>query len=308
MKFVYREDDVRETIITQIFPEVPEKLTRFSLQQIAIAKIIKVNGEKMLSSCVLEADNRGVLVVHMHHFKVDKAIGYDYFAFSDLQGIRIKEGMLFYKMTFQFKDGRNYVIHMQKRNMKHLPNQRKNAEYIVTTLHEQHLHDMENPTFKKMKRQNRMMDFTYTSTLILTVVMTLFIGITYMPSKVLFFFMIFGAAILHFIIFSMVTTFFSNRKNRSFLDEYSRIMEQYQHTEDTEQLLNALQTMQHEPKSEHTENMFKLSLSTALYKTKQVNEALEVLDTIETTNPQIAKVVAEHRFIFEAHEPDDEEF
>src|SRR5699024_7899194 len=102
-------------------------------------------------------------------------------------------------MNFQFKDGRNYVIHMQKRNMKHLPNQRKNAAYIVTTLHKQHLHDMENLTFKKMKRQNRMMDFTYTSTLILTVGITLFMGITYMPSKVLFFFMIFGAAILHFI-------------------------------------------------------------------------------------------------------------
>src|SRR5699024_11932347 len=104
------------------------------------------------------------------------------------------------------------------------------------------------------------------------------------------------------------TTLFYNRKNRPFFEEYSRIMEQYQQTEDAEQLLNALQTMQHEPKSEHTENMFKLSLSTALYKTDRGIEALQVLDTIETTNPQIAKVVAEHRFIFEAHEPDDEEF
>lgn len=72
-----------------------------------------------------------MLVILMHNFKVDKAIGYPYFECANMQGIKVKGGILFYKITLKFIDGTNYVIRMQKRNMKTLPNQRANSGEMV---------------------------------------------------------------------------------------------------------------------------------------------------------------------------------
>lgn len=306
MKFVYREADLRETIFDQIFPDASEEITKFDLEHIALGQIIKIDGEDALKSCVLEADENGLLAILMHDFKVDKAIGYQYLKFDNMQGIKVKEGMLFYKLILQFLDGKNYVIRVQKRNMKHLPNQHENSRKIVDKLHEQNLRDMDNAILKKKKKESRMMSFYYVTTLIVFLGFALNVGFKYIEdSFFLFVIIIIGTGILHFVLYMFASLYLTTRKDRPFTKEFNAVMNTYRETDDAYQLLENLSNLKNQPKTQEAYNAFNLSMSTALYHTNQLNEAFAYLNAIDTTDENFLKAVEQQRAVFEGREVPD---
>lgn len=306
MKFVYREADLRKTIFEQVFPDAPEEITKFGLEHIALGQIIKIDGENTLKGCVIEADENGLLVVLMHHFKVDKAIGYQYFKFANIQGIKVKEGMLFYKLTFQFFDGKNYVIRVQKRNTKHLPNQHENIKIIVDKLHDQNLRDMDNEILKKSKKEKRILSFFYVTTLIIFLGFALNFGFKYIKdSFLLFLIIIIGTGILHFVVFMFAVLYLTNRKERPFTKEFNAVMNTYRETDDAYQLLENLSNLKNQPKTQEASNAFNLSMSTALFRTNQLDEAFDYLNAIDTKDENLLKAVEQQRAVFEGKEVQD---
>lgn len=306
LKFVYREADLKETIFEQIFPNASEEVTKFNLEHIAVGQVIKIDGEDILKSCVIEADDSGLLVILMHSFKVDKAIGYQYFKFANMQGIKVKESMLFYKLTLQFFDGKNYVIRVQKRNAKYLPNQHENSRIIVDALHNQNLRDMDNMIVKKNKKEQRIRNFYYVTTLIIFLGFALNFGSKYMENRFLFTLMIIiGTGILHFVLFTLASLYLMFRKDRPFTKEFNSVMNTYRETDDAHQLLEDLSNLKNQSKTPEAANAFNLSMSTALYHTNQLEEAFNYLNAIDTTDEELLKAVEQQRTIFEEKEMPD---
>ena len=233
----------------------------------------------------------------MHDFKVDKATGYHHFKFADMQGIQVKEGSIFNKIILQFFDGRNYVIRVNKRDMKHLPNQHENSKKIVN------LRDMDNEILKKNKKENRLMGFNYVITLVIFLSVAFYFGFKYIQdSFILMVVLIIGTGILHFILFIIALLYLSIRKDRPFKKEYETVMKKYRETDDAYELFENLSNLKNKPKSVDTSNAFNLSMSTALYRTNQLDEAFVYLNAIETSDEIFLKAIEEQRAVFEGKE------
>lgn len=300
MKFQHREEDIKQTIREQIFPGAPEGITQFPLEKIMMGQIIKIDKEKKLKGCVFEVNENGLLAIVMHDFNINKAIGYHYFNFSDMQGIEVKEGMLFYKITMQFKDGRHYVMRVNKRDMKHFPSQHDRAMNLIDLLHDQNLRDMNSPILKKNVRKRRVTATLYSVTLMIFLITAMSLVFKYNPDHFfVFLVVIIGTALIHFILFLLFGMFFEMRKDYSFKKEFNTINKEYRETQDADQFLDALLTLRHQPTELDSVNAFNLSMSTALYYKDQIDEAMSYLDRIETSDKQLLEAIEEQRKLFE---------
>ncbi|MGY0694696.1 hypothetical protein ACW2QC_18265 [Virgibacillus sp. FSP13] len=296
MKIRYTEELLKDVIQQQIFLIAPEKVAAFSLDHLVTGYIKKTNGEKSLTGCVLDVNEYGILAILMDSFRADKANGYQVFKFSDMQGIKIKKRMLSYYITLQFIDGTNFVFQISRRSNKHLPNQTRNIQYIVSILNDQNLNDMHNTIYKKKVKSDKINSFIYIVTLLFFEI----IAVKLAPNSiVLMVIIIVSAAIIHFILYLMAALYLDKRKNRHFVKEYNQIMKAYNETDNAEVFLNELSTIKNPPKTAESANAFHFSMSTALFKNNRIEEALSYLDRIDTADENIQKVVEEQRRFIE---------
>ncbi|WP_106498199.1 hypothetical protein [Lentibacillus sp. Marseille-P4043] len=296
MKIRYTEELLKDVIQQQIFPDAPEEISAFSLDHLVIGYLKKANGEKSHVSCVLDVDKHGILAILMDGFRADKAKGYQHFKFADMQGIKIKKGMLNYFITLQFTDGANYVFQVTKRSMKHLPNQNRNMEYITSVLNEQNLHEMKSTIYKKKVMENKIISSIYIVTLILFEIIAVNLSLDYAPNNIfLMIIIVISAAIIHFILCMIAALFLDMQKDKHFAKEYNQIIKAYQETNNAEVFLNELTSMKNPPKEIQSANAYYFSMSTALYKNNRIEEALSYLDEIQTTDRDLQKTVEEQR-------------
>ena len=216
MKTRYTEKLLRDVIEQQVFPNVPEEFADFTLNHLVTGFLKKANGEKTsLVNCILDVNEHGILAVLMDRFRADKVIGYQYFKFADMQGIKIKENALFCYITLQFTDGSNYVFQVTKRGNKHLPNQSSNIRYINSFLSEQNLNDMDNRIYRKNVIRNRVSASLYIITLLIFEIIALALIFKYAPdSTFLMVVFIISAAIIHSVLYLLVTLYVDKRKDK----------------------------------------------------------------------------------------------
>lgn len=216
MKIRYTEELLKDVIEHQVFPHAPEEFTDFTLNHLVIGTLKKVNGEEQSSvSCILDVNENGILAVLMDPFRADKVGGYQYFKFSNMQGIYIKEKALFCYITIQFTDGTNYVFQVMKRGDKYLPNQNSNIRYINSFLSEQNLNDMDNSIYKKRVVQKKNSALVYIITLIIIEIIALTLFFNNAPdSTLLFLVFVISAAIIHFVLYFLAVLYVDKRKEK----------------------------------------------------------------------------------------------
>jgi hypothetical protein len=300
MKLCYTEDLLKDVIEKQIFPHAPAEVAAFSLDHLAIGYLKKTNGEKSRLNCILGVNEYGILAVFMGNFRIDKATGFKYLEFSKMQGIKVKKSVFFYYITLQFIDGTNYVFQIMKRNNKHLPNQHRNIQYIISVLDNQNLNDMPNSIYKKRVIQGKIMESIYIMTLLSFEIIMLILLIKYASDSIfLILVSIILTAIVHFILFLVAALYLDIRKGRHFAKEYNHIIKAYRETDNAETFLSDLSSMENPPKTAQSANVFHYSMSTALHKNNRKEEALSYLDKVDTSEKDFQKVVEEQRELIE---------
>lgn len=147
------------------------------------------------------------------------------------------------------------------------------------------------------------MGFNYVITLVVFLSVALNFGFKYIQdSFILMVVLIIGTGILHFILFIIALLYLSIRKDRPFKKEYETVMKKYRETDDAYELFENLSNLKNKPKSVDTPNAFNLSMSTALYRTNQLDEAFVCLNAIETSDENFLKAIEEQRAVFEGKE------
>lgn len=291
-----REELLKDIIEQEVIVHATEELADFSLNHPVSGYLKKTNGENAVLDCVLDVNEDGILAVLISSFRTDKIKAYQYFPFTDIQGIKIKKGILHYHIRLQFKDGKNYVFQVMKRRTKHFPNQVQHLEYMVSVLHGQHLTDMDNHLYQKKVIRDKIFAAIYIVTLLLVEIIALFFSYNYNSNNM---FLTIGivilAAIIHFILCIAVSLYLDKRKDKHFMREYNQFMKRYSETESAEVLLNSLTNMENPPKTTQAANAFSFSMSTALYKTNRKEEALFYLDKIKTPDKEFQKAVEEQK-------------
>lgn len=214
MKIRYTEELIKDVVQHQIYPDAPEEVVGFTLDNLVTAILKKTNGEKTRSSCLLDVNERGILFVLMDNFRADKASGYQLFKFSDMQGIKIKEKLFYNYITLQFTDGTNYEFQIIKRSNKQLPNQSSRIYNINAILYDQNLNEMHNSMYKKKTRKNKITVSLQFITQIIFVIIGLILALKYAPNNsFIAFIIIVSAVIIHFIL-SMIVTGYVDKRNR----------------------------------------------------------------------------------------------
>ncbi|QXE01470.1 hypothetical protein [Terribacillus sp. DMT04] len=140
MKIKYTESRIREAyqeLILSSDLEDAGPIADFELTHPVVAVIKKAEGEKRLTSCLIDADEEGLLVVVMHPFKADKAMYALYLGFSDMKNIKVRNRWLLQFITLKYpKKVGDFKFQIMKRSTKDLPNQTSNLQYIIAKLEE----------------------------------------------------------------------------------------------------------------------------------------------------------------------------
>ena len=264
MKLMYT-DEIVKNAIHQILNK--EKIDFLNIKYPVVGILMKKNGEKSLTNCFMDISEKGILVVLLHAFHVEEIIGYQFFQFENIQGIKIKNGFINIKMTFQFNDGTNYKFQFKKSSSRWLLNQKENIENIVYIFESRQLNNMINEEYKKELKSRRLSEFIYVSTLSLIEIIGLYIyyGLFHLKNffgVVILILFLFG---IHFVGCIFINTFLYKIKNKKFWNEYMPIIEEYQRDHNAPLLLNSLNKMKEKPKTQEAQNDYNLSLSTAYY-------------------------------------------
>jgi uncharacterized membrane protein len=140
MKVKYTESRIRgayqELILSSDLDDAGP-IADFELIHPIVAVIKKADREKRLTSCVIDVDEKGLLVVVMHPFKADKAMYALYLGFSEMNNIKFRNGWLLQYITLKYpKKVGDFKFQIMKRSTKDLPNQMSNLQYIISKLEE----------------------------------------------------------------------------------------------------------------------------------------------------------------------------
>lgn len=303
MKKRYTEKYIKEVIKKRVFPKAPEEASAFSLDHLVAGSIIKRNGADFRVDCALDVNEHGIFVVYMEDVQSDKEVVFHQFAFSDMQGIKVKNRRFFHNVTLQFKDGRNYVFEFVKQSTSQLPNQSENLQTFISIVQEQNLQDMDNDIHKQNIKSNRKMAFSYITTLVIFLVVAMFFSITVFPNNMfLMVITIIAIGMIHFVFYMIGFIFLYTIKDRPFVKEFNAIMNEYKNDENVEKLLTNLLNMNSQPNTQDSKNTFYLTLSTALHENNQTEEALAYLDKVQTTNEKEIEIIEEQRRVLEGLE------
>src|SRR5699024_9065127 len=107
-------------------------------------------------------------------------------------------------------------------------------------------------------------------------------------------------ALIHFFLYSLLAYTIESNKEKSFVQQYNKVMEKYEKTNDTYMLHDELSAIRFLSVKQETKNAFNLNMSTALYRTNRPKEALNYLDIIKTDNQNLPNIVKEQRKLFES--------
>jgi len=139
----------------------------------------------------------------------------------------------------------------------------------------------------------------YSISLILFLIIVLIIYFLYLPNTFIWMLgTLIVASIAHFLLYSFIAFNIESKKERPFVNQYNKIMEEYEQSNDPQALYNGLSNIRFLPVKLETKNAYNLSMSTALYRINRSKEALTYLDKIETDNSNLIKIVEEQRKLF----------
>lgn len=141
----------------------------------------------------------------------------------------------------------------------------------------------------------------YSITLILFLIITLVIYFIYLPNTLIWLIgTILITALIHFFLYSLLAYTIESNKEKPFIQQYNKVMEKYEKTNDPQLLYDELSDIRFLPVKTETKNAFNLSMSTALYRINRPKEALAYLDEIKTDNKNLLNIVKEQRKLFES--------
>src|SRR5699024_9123038 len=141
----------------------------------------------------------------------------------------------------------------------------------------------------------------YSITLILFLIIALIIYFLYLPNTLKWMIgEIIITALIHIYLYSLLEYTIESNKEKSFDQQYNKVMEKYEKTNDPYMLHDELSAIRFLPVKQETKNAFNLSMSTALYRTHRPSEALNYLDIIKTDNQNLLNIVKEERKLIES--------
>src|SRR5690625_2976721 len=140
----------------------------------------------------------------------------------------------------------------------------------------------------------------YSITLILFLIIALIIYFLYLPNTLNWMIgVIIITALIHFFLYSVLAYTIESNKEKSFVQQYNKVMEKYEKTNDPYMLHDEISAIRFLSVKQQTKNAINLRMSTALYRTTRPNEALNYLDRIKTNNQNLLNIVKEKRKLIE---------
>lgn len=162
---------------------------------------------------------------------------------------------------------------------------------------------VKNESKTKNSREQRVYVFLYCITLILLELVAVWFSLSKLESGVgnmfLMVIIILATAMVHFILCIVVGFAIHNVKNRKFSEEYSPIMEEYRNTNDAQKMLEGLLGMSVAPKTDTARNAYNFSLSTAYFKTGNMEQAKVLLLKVESKDKNIIEEVKKQLALIE---------
>ena len=147
----------------------------------------------------------------------------------------------------------------------------------------------------KNSKEQRAYVFFYCVTLILVELVTVSISLSNLESGVLNMLLmvisILLTAVAHFVMCLVVGFVIHNAKNKKFSEEYSPIMDEYGRTDDAQKMLEGLLGMSVVPKTDTARNAYNFSLSTAYFKTGNMEQAKAALLRVDSKDINIIEEV-----------------
>lgn len=141
----------------------------------------------------------------------------------------------------------------------------------------------------------------YSFSLLIFLVIAFIIYFTYLPNNSVWLIStILVTVVIHFAIYLIVALFINLGEERPFVKQYNQVMEEYEKTNDPQELYQGLININFTPTKIETKNAYNLSISTALHRLNRTQEALTYLDKINTKNPELAKIVEEQKKYFKS--------
>ncbi|MBY7144785.1 hypothetical protein KFZ56_17335 [Virgibacillus sp. NKC19-3] len=156
----------------------------------------------------------------------------------------------------------------------------------------------------KERIQKKLLVLLYLATLLVMEIGALFLSQKVAPdSMLLLLVFLVLMAIVHFFLFAYIGLNIEGFRDRHFNREYNNILKTYHKTGDASLFLDDLKSMDYSPKTTQGVSVYYLSLSTALHRNHQDEEALACLDNITTSDEKFQKTVAQQRKLIEDESP-----
>lgn len=283
MELYYSDESIRKALASLAI-ELKGQQIDFHTRHPAVGYLINPGVRRTFSGCILETDHKGLFVVLLDAWNIHKVVAYQFLNFSDMQGIRVKQGRLNYVITIQCMDGNRYKFQAMKRNTKHLSNQQIHIERIISEMEKLELHDMHyNANYRIRRRKEHADTFLYTVTLLMSLIPALILAVTVMlVSNTIFVGIVIGTFLIHALLYSTVKGCCKRMKEGKFQRTYHTIMEQYKKTQDPKLMHTQLTQMKNIPKTKQEQEVYVLSIVNALYQSGKKEEALKYLDNIQS--------------------------
>lgn len=295
MKRMCTEEQLRSCIKELQQKEEAKLIMHRKFNEPVVAEMIKKNGNARSVKLILAADSEGLLAVMMASSKSDKIRGYQYFKYSGMQGIQVKEKTGTVRIVIQFLDGTRYIFRIGRKNTGMLPHQKEYLEHIVFMLESQNRHDMDNEYYKKLRRKEKVFNVVYCVTLLLFLLMIAEINSTLKSGYVMMVLSMIAGVLLHLAVIIFFSIMSEKIRNQKFYKEYNPIIKEYTETQDAQECLRKLTDIREKPGTREASNAYHISLSTMYCRLGEKEKAFQHIILVQTTDENLLEAVRKQR-------------